>query len=149
MGNQSSSSSSHVDATSFTARRRRRGLLDDVYESTRTSISDAATNAASTFAASSTTSNMDEIRHGLSFQPKSIGVANQSDMRQRSFERREEYQRKQQRRSERLAQIGQAWGDHKRAATRYNKSNDGIMLNKNQQDDTTVTTPFLCGLCCC
>jgi hypothetical protein len=102
-------------------------------------------------------SNMEETQRGLSLQPTAFGVQNDVDARQRSFERKQEYQRKQEQRSERLSQIKDAWYENK-IKTMKNNSNyrDARSLGNAQrpdptegQDDDATRTLLLCGLNCC
>ena len=97
-------------------------------------------------------SNMDEIQHGLSLQPKTIGVQNDGDIRTRSYQRKEEYERKKELRSERIAKIQAVWNDNK---NKYNTDRDSIPTNSNNNivdvdaEEDTKTTLLLCGLNCC
>ena len=155
MGNQSSSPalSSIYEDESYTARRGRRGLTPTGSTTNMASPSPSPSSRDDDGDSPSwmlpTMSNMDEIQHGLSFQPKTIGVQSDGDIRTRSYQRKEEYERKKELRSARIAKITQTWNDNK---NRYNT--DGTAISESNVviadvEEDTKTTLLLCGLNCC
>ena len=156
MGNQSSSPalSSIYEDESYTARRGRRGLLTPT-EST-TNMASASPSASSGDADGDlpswvlpTMSNMDEIQHGLSFQPKTMGVQSDDDVRTRSYQRKEEYERKKELRSARIAKITQTWNDNKNKYSTDGTANSESNVIIVDSEEDTKTTLLLCGLNCC